>query len=108
MPFVKRDHSGDIVVISDSSTEDVLEELAPDSPELHAFLARIGGETNPLETSDLKFIRAIEDLIDLLISKNVIRITDLPVAVQSKLMERRSMRKTLGALNLLGGTDETI
>ncbi|HEY9099271.1 MAG TPA: hypothetical protein VIN38_10405 [Thiobacillus sp.] len=108
MPFVKRDHSGQIIAVGSMPTIESAEELASDSPELQTFFALMGGDSNPLETSDLKFIRALEDLIDLLITKNVISITDLPVAVQSKLMERRSMRQTLGALNLLGGSDETI
>jgi hypothetical protein len=107
MPYVKCDEAGRIIAVN-LEPGDNLVELPPDSPELHAFLTQMGGDFNPLETSDLKFIRAIEDLIDLLISKNVICITDLPGAVQSKLMERRSMRQTLGALNLLGGSDETI
>lgn len=108
MPFVKRDHTGQIIAVGSMPADGSTEELASDAPELQTFFALMGGDANPLETSDLKFIRAIEDLIDLLISKNVICITDLPVAVQSKLMERRSMRHTLGALNLLGGSDETI
>lgn len=108
MPYVKRDPSGSIISASPSSTDAGDEEIAADSPELQAFLARMSENANPLETSDLKFIRAIEDLIDVLISKNVIRITDLPVAVQSKLMERRSMRKNMGSLDLLGGSNETI
>lgn len=107
MPYVKYDEAGRIIAV-DLAPGDNLREVAPDSPDLHAFLAHLGADSNPLETSDLKFIRAIEDLIDLLISKNVICITDLPVAVQSKLLERRSMRQSLGALNLLSGTDETI
>ncbi|NDP48647.1 MAG: hypothetical protein GZ085_09720 [Sulfuriferula multivorans] len=108
MPFVKRDPSGHIIAASATPTDSDDQEITADAPELQTFLAVMGGEIKPLETSDLKFIRAIEDLIDVLITKNVIRITDLPVAVQSKLMERRSMRQTLGALNLLSGTDETI
>ena len=108
MPFVKRDDTGQIVALSTVRTDGMNEELADDAAELHAFLARAGASANPLETSDLKLIRAIEDLIDVLIGKNVICITDLPVAVQTKLLERRSMRQTLGALNLLSGTDETI
>ena len=51
-------------------------------------------------------IRAIEDVIDLLISKNVICITDLPAAVQSRLMERRSLRHSLNALNLIGEDEQ--
>lgn len=108
MPYVKRDPSGCIISASPSSTDSSDEEIAADSPELQTFLAQMTENSNPLETSDLKFIRAIEDLIDVLISKNLICITDLPAAVQSKLMERRSIRKSMGSLDLLGGDNETL
>ena len=69
----------------------------------------LGGlEQGSLQESDMWLVRVLEDLIDLLIDRDVIRFTDLPLPAQEKLMERRSLRQTLGALNLLGETDETI
>jgi hypothetical protein len=56
----------------------------------------------------MRLVRVLEDLIDLLITRDVIRFTDLPLPAQEKLMERRSMRQSLGALDLLGGANETI
>jgi hypothetical protein len=44
----------------------------------------------------------------LLISRDVIRFTDLPLAAQEKLMERRSMRQSLSALNLLDHSNEVV
>ena len=50
--------------------------------------------------------RVIEDVIDTLIKNNVIRLTDLPVVAQKKLMKRKGVRNKLGgALDLLGGDD---
>ena len=82
--------------------------MAADSPELRAFIEDLGGESKVFESSDMKMIRAIEDVIDLLISKNVICITDLPAAVQTKLMERRSLRHSLNSLNLLGEDEQGV
>jgi hypothetical protein len=60
------------------------------------------------DSADAEFVRVLEDLIDTLIMKNVIRHTDLPAAAQRKLTLRKGLRNRMqGALNLLGG-DERI
>jgi hypothetical protein len=41
---------------------------------------------------DADFVRVLEDIIDLLIVKNVITITELPAEAQAKLMARRHFR----------------
>jgi hypothetical protein len=65
----------------------------------------MGIEHSSLEQSDMRLVRVLEDLIDLLIARDVIRFTDLPRAAQEKLLERRSMRQSLSALNLLDSGD---
>lgn len=107
MPYVKRDDQGRILTI-DLEPGENLEELPPNSPELLEFMRRVGLDQGTLQESDMRLVRVLEDLIDLLIDRDVIRFTDLPLPAQEKLMERRSMRQTLGALNLLSGADETI
>ena len=48
------------------------------------------------------FIRALDDIIDLLISKNVILFTELPSVVQEKYTERAELReRRREALHLL-------
>ena len=54
----------------------------------------------------MRLVRVLEDLIDLLIARDVVRFTDFPDAAQEKLLERRSMRHVIGALHLLDGSDE--
>jgi hypothetical protein len=85
-----------------------LEEIPVTSPELLDFMRNAGMEQSTLQQSDMRLVRVLEDLIDLLIDRDVIRFTDLPLPAQEKLMERRSMRQSLGALDLLGGANETI
>jgi hypothetical protein len=57
---------------------------------------------------DEEFIRVLEDLIDVLIAKNVLRMTDLPEEVQSKLLIRRQLRDTLpnSRLHILSDSDQ--
>ena len=106
MPYVERNDAGCIISVSITQVGNACDEVDFESPELRDFIASVGGEFSALETTDFKFIRAIEDVIDVLISKNVICITDLPSAVQSKLMERRSLRHTMNALKLFGDDDQ--
>jgi hypothetical protein len=51
-------------------------------------------------------IRVLDDLIQVLTTKGVIRVTDLPPAAQAKLMDRSQARETLGGLNRLVDEDE--
>jgi hypothetical protein len=107
VPYVKRDEQGRISTLS-LTTANGLEELPASSPELLDFMRNAGLEQSTLQQSDMRLVRVLEDLIDLLIDRDVIRFTDLPLPAQEKLMERRSMRQSLGALDLLGGANETI
>ena len=107
MPYVKHDERGRIIAVNLEPGDDLME-LPSGSPELLEFMRRMGLEQSTLEQSDMRLVRVLEDLIDLLIARDVIRFTDLPLPAQEKLMERRSMRQSLGALDLLGGANETI
>jgi hypothetical protein len=107
MPYVKRDEQGRICMVNLEPGEGLLE-VSADSTEMNEFMQSMGIEHSRLQQSDMRLVRVLEDLIDLLIDRDVIRFTDLPLPAQEKLMERRSIRQSLGALNLLGGDNETI
>jgi hypothetical protein len=95
-----RDASGAIVSLA-SSAQDGSELLESDHPEILLFLDAASGRSG-FSTSDAQFVRVLEDLIDTLIEKGVIRHTDLPGAAQQKLLSRKGMRHSLkGALNPL-------
>lgn len=51
-----------------------------------------------LAATDKEFVRALEDLIYVLIDKGVIGLSDLPGAVQRKLQAREMLRRELGDL----------
>lgn len=109
MPYVLKDQAGNILSVrAEPDPEGGFTEIAADAAELRLFIDALGAERDLFESSDRKLIRAIEDVIDVLISKSVICITDLPTAVQTKLMERRSLRHSLSALKLLGEEDQGI
>lgn len=60
-----------------------------------------------LSQSDAEFIRVLEDLIDTLITRGVIRLTDLPPEALGKLQQRKQARQQLhSALNLIDDEDE--
>jgi len=77
-------------------------------PELRAFWG--DAHTKPsFGEADAEFVRVIEDLIDVLITKNIIMHTDLPNAAQRKLMFRKGLRNRIqGALDLLDSDDRVI
>jgi hypothetical protein len=73
--------------------------LAADHPQVLAFLGTGAGgaATAQFHDLDLEVIRVIEDVVDTLICKNLIAITDLPPAAREKLMKRRRLREEAGS-----------
>jgi hypothetical protein len=75
--------------------------LAPTHPEIISFLTASQEQQNSskaketLSESDQDFARATEDLINLLIEKNIILFTDLPPEVQAKMAGREKLRSNL-------------
>jgi hypothetical protein len=101
MPYVRRDATGQVIALS-SEPLDGFEHVAPDLPDIAEFEQRVGGPRSRLEESDRDVVRVLDDLVNLLIDKNLIRFTDLPVAAQRKLIERRGLRESGSHLGLLG------
>lgn len=91
MPYVERDASGKIVSLHQYASTPGAELLSPEHPDVLTFLY---GDAQKAEllALDLGFIRVIEDLIDLLVSRNLIYFTDLPAPVQDKLNSRQRAR----------------
>jgi hypothetical protein len=112
MPFIRRNAEG-VVESLHRRAEGCTEFLADDHPEVRAFLSGAeprdasAGDGGRFAELDADFVRVIEDVIDTLISKNVINITDLPPEAQTKLFSRKSFRERAGrdALRLFGDGD---
>lgn len=92
MLYTKRNTSGEILMLSKEPTTECNETIAPDSPEVLAFLADQPGSSSRFIASDLAFVRVVEDILEVLLNKGIITFTDLPEAAQAKVMERKSLR----------------
>lgn len=94
MLYAIRDDAGRITALTDRSIPDAQPVQAAD-PEVMAFLSLDGADFTAsefLDDSDLSTIRILEDLIDTLIDRQIIRFTDLPEAAQRKLLSRKVAR----------------
>ena len=110
MPFIRRNASGAIDSLH-RRDEGGCEFVPDDHPDVRAFLgAAAPSHDQNFATLDADFIRVIEDVIDALISKNVINITDLPVEAQTKLFGRKGYRQRAAkdALKLFGDDEAPI
>ena len=109
MFYVQRDAQGQLVRVEAAAYAESTETLPADSLEIQAWYANEVVETSlkQLKQSDLEMIRVLDDLIQVLTSKGVIRVTDLPSAAQAKLMDRTQAREALGGLSHLIDDDET-
>ena len=104
MPFIRRRPDGQIAALLDAPDAAADEFLPATSAEVRAFL----GQSPDAEFSslDADFIRVMEDLIDVMLDKGLLRLTDLPPEAQRKLLARKDMRRRRSeGLNLLGDQD---
>ncbi len=107
--YVKRDAGGNVVQVSRDEAPGCTEFLPVDAPEILSFLERDNaGHLYQLRSSDMEFVRVLEDVIELLIGKGVISFTDLPEMAREKLIMRQSMRRQVNSVDLLGDEDEGI
>lgn len=107
MLYVARDSEGNIREIYPVAMGDARETLPADHPDVLQFVHQ-RWRRHELETLDRDFIRAIEDVIELLMAKNLILFTDLPAKVQEKLLRRREVRQQTNYPGFLSGDDDII
>ncbi|PLY07111.1 MAG: tryptophan synthase subunit beta like protein [Desulfuromonas sp.] len=106
--YVQRDDTGRIVSVSLEENQDCREAVDSQAPELAQFCQLVVGENDTLAKSDLPMVRVLEDLIELLVSRGVIRFTDFPEEAQHKLLERLCLRERSHRLCLFGDEAEDI
>jgi hypothetical protein len=97
MPHVQRNAQGEIVSLHRDPQPGAMF-LPPEHPDVQAFVGRApstatGPSDGTFATLDAEFIRVIEDVVDVLVARNIIRITDLPGEAQLKLFERKNFRE---------------
>ena len=110
MPYVLRDAQGRIASIHRHAVAGA-QHLPAGHPELKQVLGALAAAAPappPAEPSfaslDADLIRVLEDLVDVLVARNILRITDLPAEAQHKLFARKHFRDRFqhNALQLYG------
>jgi hypothetical protein len=110
MVFVSRNSQQKIIALYSDSGDNHNEEMSVNSEEVMGFLRNLENTTpNYLDLlqSDLEFIRVIDDLIEVLLKKNIITITDFPKPVLAKMMTRKGIRDQLSPFTDIIHTDKT-
>ncbi len=111
MLYVQRDARGQLIRVEEVPFTEMSGELASTDDEILAWRNQPGTKSSLLQLrqSDQEMIRVLEDLIQVLMDKGVVRLTDLPSAAQEKLMSRSQAREVLGGVSgLLGEEDGVI
>ncbi len=100
MLYGLRDDAGQLVAIGEQQLSPDWQHLDESSEsirkETQLFLQKQKGlQLSELENSDLQFIRVLDDVIELMIEKQLIQFTELPQPAQDKLLKRRWHRQQL-------------
>lgn len=117
MPYVQRTSDGQIIALFAEPAYPSQEFITASHPSIAEFLAldnRAQNTASPadealkavLTASDLRSIRIIDDLVEALLERGVITLTDLPDAARSKLIERKRVRSGLSSMSQLLDEDE--
>lgn len=108
MFYVQRNAEGQVMRVEAQAYANFSETLSADHPDVQAWFASevVASNLRQLKQSDLDMIRVLDDLIQVLTDKGVIRVTDLPAAAQAKLMDRSQAREALGGLSHLVDDDD--
>lgn len=107
MAYILKNSQGDVVAASAFERMDEGWEFVEDNHNKYVeFLESSLLKNAPFRESDLQMARVLEDLISILIEKNVIRFTDLPQAAQKRLNDRQNMRISNQITNLFDKNDD--
>lgn len=94
MPYVLKNPDGSIKGVSAVPVEHGgWEFIEATSREYVEFLENALAMHDPFRESDIQLARVLEDLISLLIERDLLRFTDFPDAAQKRLIARQDMRK---------------
>jgi len=109
MFYVQRNAEGELTRVEAASFAEATDTLPADAHEIQEWYANevVENSLNTLKLSDIEMIRVLDDLIQVLTAKGVLRVTDLPPAAQAKLLDRNRARVTLGGLSNLIDDEET-
>lgn len=101
MVYVQRDEAGRLLRVESAPFEGMNGRLAVESDELERWLRtqeEVRRRLDDLQSSDREMIRVLEDVVGLLVERDIIRFTDLPEKARAKLDERAVARAEIEAL----------
>jgi hypothetical protein len=102
MAYVIKDADGNIKAVSPDEINSLKWEfISDDSRDYLDFLETALSQQNPFRESDIELARVLEDLISLLIDRDLIRFTDFPELAQKRLIERQALRLNSKKLNII-------
>lgn len=101
MLYVERSADGKIVALHSNPTPVAQEQKSLMDDEVLAFFNTTESWKQMMAYSDLGTVRILEDLIDLLVRKNLIHFTELPEQAQQRIMERKHLREKIVSQCLL-------
>lgn len=94
MPYVRRNSEGQITALFHTPEQNAQEFLPQHSAEIAQFMG-VPADAQLFSGLDEDLIRVVEDLIDVLMTQNILRLTDLPLPAQEKLLSRKRLRQHL-------------
>ncbi|PKO25032.1 MAG: hypothetical protein CVU35_06240 [Betaproteobacteria bacterium HGW-Betaproteobacteria-8] len=97
MPYLLRAPDGRVTAVAEevnAASMEGWESVSEESDEYRVFLENQLSLSDAFRESDIHMARVLEDLIDLLIVKDVIHFMDLPEPARKRLLERQAMRKS--------------
>ncbi len=103
MIYLERDTQGKIIALRREYTPGMECKQSVDN-EILEFLGQQKTDDAVLQilaATDAGIMRILEDLINLLISKNIIMSTELPEEAQNKLQQRQQIRQKIGKETLI-------
>ncbi|PCH56133.1 MAG: hypothetical protein COC15_03645, partial [Legionellales bacterium] len=100
-----------VVQLLDAPSSGSNEWLELNTPDVEVFLQYSANEVElkqSLVSSDGDMVRVVEDLVDMLMEKQVFVFTELPEAVQTKLNARKRLRRDVNEISNLIGEDDNV
>lgn len=93
MTYVLRNENGEITAAcACGKIAEGWQQIEANNPDYIAFLEKELTLQSKFRESDIQLARVLEDLINVLIERNLIQFTDFPSAAQKRLNDRQSMR----------------
>jgi hypothetical protein len=101
MVYVQRDERGRVLRVEHEAFPGMTHRVPEADPEVRSWLASrsLHEHLLSLQHSDLELVRVIEDLVNVLVDRGVMRFTDLPEAARNKLQHRANTRAQVEGLS---------